>query len=316
MDAGVAVPPQLHPELAALLPQLVGFTAPPAREVGLERARARFSSLLAAGLAGAPAVPADDVALADGLTGRVYRPADTRGGTVVFLHGGGWTVGRVADYDGLARRLAVRLPAVVLSVEYRRAPEHPFPAAVEDAVAATRWALAHAAELGGDPRRVAVAGDSGGGNLAAVVCQQLRDAGGPQPAAQLLLYPNVARGADQPSVQAFGHLPFLTLADMGWYTRNYVPRGTDLGDPRISPAEGDLTGLPPALVVTAGADPLHDSGREFAAGLGAAGGRAEWLDLRDMPHGFAHLVALSPAADAALDRVLDRAAVLLHGSPG
>jgi acetyl esterase len=265
MDAGVALLPQLHPELAALLPQLVGFTAPPAREVGLERARARFSSLLAAGLAGAPAVPADDVALADGLTGRVYRPADTRGGTVVFLHGGGWTVGRVADYDGLARRLAVRLPAVVLSVEYRRAPEHPFPAAVEDAVAATRWALAHAAELGGDPPRVAVAGDSGGGNLAAVVCQQLRDAGGPQPAAQLLLYPNVARGADQPS--------------------------------RAAPTWA-----------------LHDSGREFAAGLGAAGGRAEWLDLRDMPHGFAHLVALSPAADAALDRVLDRAAVLLHGN--
>jgi acetyl esterase len=314
MDAGVAVPLQLHPELAALLPQLAEFTTPPAREVGLERARARFSSLLAAGLAGAPAVPADDVSLAAGLTGRVYRPADARGGTVVFLHGGGWTVGSVADYDGLARRLAVRLPAVVLSVEYRRAPEHPFPAAVEDAVTATRWALTHAAALGGDPRRVAVAGDSGGGNLAAVVSQQLRDAGGPQPAAQLLLYPNVARGADQPSVQAFGQLPFLTLADMGWYTRNYVPRGTDLGDPRISPAEGNLTGLPPALVVTAGADPLHDSGRDFAEGLGAAGGQAEWLHLPDMPHGFAHLVALSPAADAALDRVLDRAAVLLRGS--
>ena len=306
MDDGV--PPQLHPQLAALLP---GLPTAPAREVGLDAARGRFSELLTAGLAGAPEVEAEDVALDDGLTARVYRPAAARGATVVFLHGGGWTLGSVADYDGLARRLATGLSAVVLAVEHRRAPEHPFPAAVDDAVAGTRWALAHAAELGGDPRRVAVAGDSGGGNLAAVVCQQLRDAGGPQPVAQLLLYPNVSRGADQPSVQAFGHLPFLTLSDMGWYTRNYVPRGTDLGDPRISPAEGDLAGLPPALVVTAGADPLHDSGRAYAEALTAAGTRAEWLDLPDMPHGFAHLVALAPAAEVALAQALARAAVLL-----
>jgi acetyl esterase len=179
-------------------------------------------------------------------------------------------------------------------------------------VAATRWALAHAAELGGDPQRVAVAGDSGGGNLAAVACQQLRDTGGPQPAAQLLLYPNVARGADQPSVAEFGQLPFLALADMAWYTRQYVPRGTDLADPRISPAEGRLAGLPPALVVTAGVDALRDSGRAYAEAIRAAGGHAEQLELPDMPHGFAHLVALAPAAGAALEQVLDRAAALLH----
>lgn len=308
MDAVDAVPPQLHPELAALLPRLSALLSPPAREVGLDAARARFAALLGAGLAAGPDVPAEDVLLAEGLSGRVYRPAEPGGATVVFLHGGGWTLGSVGDYDGLARRVAAGLAAVVLSVEYRRAPEHPFPAAVQDAVAATRWALDHATELGGDPGRVAVAGDSGGGNLAAVACQQLRDAGGPQPAAQLLLYPNVARGADQASVREFGHLPFLTLADMGWYTRSYVPRGTDLGDPRISPAEGDLAGLPPALVVTAGVDPLRDSGRAHVEGLRAAGTPAELVELPDMPHGFAHLVALSPAADAALSRVLDRAA--------
>jgi acetyl esterase len=309
------VPGPLHPELAALLPRLSDLLSPPAREVGVDRARARFSALVTAGLAGAPAVAAEDVVLVDGLTGRVYRPADAGGATAVFLHGGGWTVGSVADYDGLARRLADRLPAVVVSVEYRRAPEHPFPSPVDDARAATRWALDHAARLGGDPGRVAVVGDSGGGNLAAVVCQQLRDAGGPQPAAQLLLYPNVARGADQPSVREFGQLPFLTLAEMGWYTRNYVPRGTDLGDPRISPAEGELAGLPPALVVTAGVDPLRDSGRAYAAALTAAGGTCRLLELPGQPHGFAHLVALSPAAEAALDRVLDAAALLLHGPP-
>jgi acetyl esterase len=312
MDDG-AVPPQLHPQLAALLPELAGLVSPSAREVGLDEARRRFSALLAAGLAGGPAVETADVVLPDGLTGRTYRPADPRGATVVLLHGGGWTVGDVADYDGLARRLADRLPAVVLSVEYRRAPEHPFPAAVEDAAAAVRWALVHAGELGGDRGRVAVAGDSGGGNLAAVVCQLLRDEHGPQPVAQLLLYPNVSRGADQPSARDFGHLPFLRLADMAWYTRQYVPRGTDLADPRISPAEGDLAGLPPALVVTAGVDALRDSGRDYAEAIRAAGGPVEWLDAPGMPHGFAHLVALAPAADAALDTVLARASVLVHG---
>ncbi|SDX75796.1 acetyl esterase [Modestobacter sp. DSM 44400] len=315
MDADGAVPPQLHPDLAALLPRLTSLMTPPAREAGLAEARRRFSALLSAGLAGAPDVETADVALGEGLTARTYRPADPRGATVVFLHGGGWTVGGVEDYDGLARRLADRLPAVVVSVEYRRAPEHPFPAAVEDAVAATRWALTHAAELGGEPGRVAVAGDSGGGNLAAVVCQLLRNAAGPQPAAQLLLYPNVARGAAQSSVREFGHLPFLTLADMAWYTRQYVPRGTDLADPRISPAEGDVAGLPPALVVTAGVDPLHDSGRAYAEAIHGSAGRVEWVDLPGMPHGFAHLVALAPAADAALAEVLARASQLLHGHP-
>lgn len=315
MDADAAVPPQLHPELADLLSRLDGLLTPSARAVGLEAARRRFSALLAQGLAGGPDVPGVDVDLGDGLRARAHRPEDPQGATVVFLHGGGWTVGSVDDYDGLARRLAARLPAVVLSVEYRRAPEHPFPAAVDDAVAATRWAVEHAAELGGDPRRVAVAGDIGGGNLAAVVCQQLRDAAGPRPAAQLLLYPNVARGADQPSVREFGRLPFLTLADMAWYTRQYVPSGVDLADPRISPAEGDLTGLPPALLVTAGVDALRDSGRDYAGAVGAAGGTVDWLDVPGMPHGFAHLVAVSPAADAALDQVLTRAATLLHG-PG
>jgi acetyl esterase len=313
MDA--VVPPQLHAQLRDLLLRLGALLVPPARAVGLEAARRRFSALLALGLAGGPEVATAEVDLGGGLTARTYRPADPHGATVVFLHGGGWTVGSVADYDGLARRLAARLPAVVLSVEYRRAPEHPFPAAVDDAGTATRWAIEHAAELGGDPRRVAVAGDSGGGNLAAVTCQQLRDAHGPQPAAQLLLYPNVARGADQPSVREFGHLPFLSLADMAWFTRQYVPAGVDLADPRISPAEGDVAGLPPALVVTAGVDPLRDSGRGYAEAIRAQHGPVEWLDVPDMPHGFAHLAALAPAADAALEQVLARASVLLHGRP-
>ena len=303
----------LDPQVRALLPTIEHLLLPPSREVGLEAARARFDELLRRGLAGAPDAEVTDLRVDGGPAGRVYRAGELSGAVVVLLHGGGWTVGDVAGYDGLARRMAAATGAVVLSVEYRRAPEHPFPAAVVDAVAATRWALEHAAELGGDPLRVAVSGDSGGGNLAAVVCQQLRDAGGPQPVAQLLLYPNTSRGADQPSVAAHGGSPFLGLADMAWFTRQYVPRGTDLGDPRISPAEGRLAGLPAALVVTAGVDPLHDSGVAYAHALQAAGVPVLHLDHPRLPHGFAHLVALSPPAAAALDEVLARVAGMLAG---
>ena len=304
----LAVPSALHPDLAALVPQLTG---PSPQEQPPAEARRRFAALLESGLAGAPEVAVEELDLRGGLSARCYTPTRPQGGTIVFFHGGGWTVGSVEAHDGLARRIADRTSAVVVSVEYRLAPEHRFPSAVADAVLATRWALAQERELGGNPRRVAVAGDSAGGNLAAVVCQQLRDARGAQPAAQLLLYPVVAGRADQPSAQEFGALPFLTLAEMGWYTRQYVPRGTG-SDPRLSPLDGDLAGLPPALVVTAGCDPLHDSGVAYAEGLRAAGSPAELLDLPDMPHGFAHLPALAPAAAAALDRVLDRATTLLQ----
>jgi acetyl esterase len=158
-----------------------------------------------------------------------------------------------------------------------------------------------------------VAGDSGGGNFAAVVSQELRDPAA-RPATQLLLYPNVARGADFPPVRDFGRLPFLGLADMAWYTRQYVPRGVDLGDPRISPLEGRLTGLPPALVVTAELDALRDSGRDYAEALRGAGSPVERIEAAGMPHGFAHLVALAPSADAALGEGLSRFRTLLHGA--
>ena len=291
----------LPPHLSALADRLAPLLAPPAREVGLEVARERFGQVLAAGLAGAPGTDVQTVELADGLVAERHTPPAPGGATVVFLHGGGWTVGTAGEYAGLAARLAVGLSAVVLAVEFRRAPEHPFPAAVSDAVAAVRWALAHA----DDPARVVVAGDSGGGNLAAVACRELRDAGGPQPAAQLLLYPSVGAGVDWPSVRAHGTSPFLGLTDMGWYTRNYVPRGHPLTDPRISPLEADdHAGLPPALVATAELDALRDSGRAYATALADAGVPVTGLDLTGVPHGFAHLVALDEACADALEQVL------------
>lgn len=291
----------LPPHLAGLADRLGPLLTPAAREVGLDAARARFAEVLALGLAGAPAVAVDTVELGEGLTAERHTPPAPGGATVVFLHGGGWTVGTARDYAGLAARLAAGLSAVVLAVEFRRAPEHPFPAAVDDAVTAVRWALQHAP----DPGRVVVAGDSGGGNLAAVACRELRDGGGPQPAAQLLLYPSVGAGVDWPSVAAWGGSPFLALADMGFYTRSYVPRGQTLTDSRISPLEAaDHAGLPAALVVTAEVDALRDSGRAYAAALADAGVPVTALDLPAVPHGFAHLVALDEACAGALEQVL------------
>ncbi|SDP42444.1 acetyl esterase [Klenkia soli] len=291
----------LPPHLAALADRLGPLLTPPAREVGLEQARARFGEVLARGLAGAPSVAVDRVQVGPGLVADRFAPEHPGGATVVFLHGGGWTVGTAGEYAGLAARLAVGLSAVVLAVEHRRAPEHPFPAAVEDAVAAVRWALAHAA----DPDRVVVAGDSGGGNLAAVACRELRGAGEQQPALQLLLYPSVGAGVQWPSVADWGRSPFLDLADMGWYTRNYLPQGVPLTDPRVSPLEDDdLAGLAPALVATAEVDALRDSGRAHAAALAGAGVPVTAVDLPGVPHGFAHLVALDPTCAAALEQVL------------
>ncbi len=310
------LPPALPAPLQALADRLAPLLAPTAREVGLDAARARFAEVLALGGAGAPEVATTTLDLGDGLTATCTRPAvgsgaTVGGATVLYCHGGGWTVGTAGEYAGLIARLAHGLGAVVVGVDYRRAPEHPFPAAVDDVVDALRWTLAHAAELGGDADRVVVAGDSGGGNLAAVACQLLRDAGGAQPAAQLLLYPSVAAGIDWPSVQAWGSSPFLPLADMGWFTRNYVPRGTALTDPRISPLEGQLAGLPPALVAVAQCDALHDSGLAYAEGMQAAGVPVEVVDCPEVPHGFAHLAALDPGCADALDRVLAAARPLL-----
>ncbi|MCW2583222.1 MAG: hypothetical protein JWQ53_2012 [Klenkia sp.] len=297
----------LPPSLQDLADRVGHLLVPAAREVGLGAARARFVELLDRGLAGAPEVESTQLDLGGGLTALCQRPARPGGAVLVFCHGGGWTLGTAGRYAGLTARLAVELDAVVVSLDFRRAPEHPFPAAVEDAVAGVRWVLEHATELGADPDRVVVAGDSGGGNLAAVACQQLRDAGGQQPAAQLLLYPSVAAGVDWPSVAAHGTSPFLALADMAWFTRGYVPRGTPLTDPRISPLEGELADLPPALVVTAELDALRDSGGAYAAALADAGVPVVRLDLAGVPHGFAHLVAVDEGCADAFEQVLTAA---------
>lgn len=221
---------------------------------------------------------------------RIYRPPQaTPEGTcptVVYFHGGGWVLCGLDSHDGAARALCREAGAVVISVDYRLAPEARFPAPVEDAGAAVRWAAAHIAELGGDTDALAVAGDSAGGNLAAAVTLAARDRGGPRIAFQLLIYPATDPLADTHSRRANGEGYFLTSRAMAWFGAQYFGPDGDYTHPYAAPLRADLSGLPPAHVVTAGCDPLCDEGRAYAERLRAAGGAASEAHFPGMFHGF------------------------------
>jgi acetyl esterase/lipase len=211
---------------------------------------------------------------ADGdLPYRLYRPAEPAEGpypVVVYFHGGGWVLGDLDSDDPLCRDLCARSGAIIVSVNYRHAPEARFPAAAEDAVAAVQWVAAHATELGGIPGQLAVAGWSAGGNLAAVACQQARDAGGPEICGQLLLAPVTDSDLTRPSYAENGDGYVLTRPLMEWFW-DYYADPADRGDLRAAPLHGRLDGLPPACIVTADFDPLRDEGVAYARALAAAG---------------------------------------------
>ncbi|MCV7194184.1 alpha/beta hydrolase [Mycolicibacterium brumae] len=220
---------------------------------------------------------------------RHYHPGDGElRALLVAYHGGGWTLGGLDGWDGFYRQICRESDVHVLSVDYRLAPEHPAPAAFEDAYAAYLWAVEHAAELGADPARVAVGGDSAGGNLAAVVAQAARDAGDPLPALQLLLYPITDQLATTRSRTLFGAGFLLTALDIAAFINYYLGASElDLEDPRVSPLRAaDLAGLPPALVVTAGFDPLRDEGEAYAERMREAGVAVDLRRYRPMIHGF------------------------------
>jgi acetyl esterase len=226
---------------------------------------------------------------------RHYRPATSDPAPlVVFYHGGGWAIGDLDTHDPLCRLTCRDAGVHVLSIDYRLAPEHPAPAAVEDAYAAFKWAYEHAAALGAIPGKVAVGGDSAGGNLAAVVSQLARDEGSPQPVLQWLLYPRTDFTAQTRSLSLFANGFLLTRADIDWFNAQYLgDSDIDAADPRVSPLLADsLSGLPPALIATAGFDPLRDEGDSYAAGLSAAGTHVDLRTLRSLTHGFASLFQL------------------------
>jgi acetyl esterase len=220
----------------------------------------------------------------------------------VFFHGGGWTVGDVDSYDPLCRALANKAQCSVLSVDYRLAPEHPFPAAVDDAYMATRWASEHAGDIGVDRSRIAVGGDSAGGNLAAVTAILARDRGGPSLVFQLLVYPATDQGSERPSWQQFGRGYLLELESIRYFQKKYLRHGRDYRDWRASPLlRKDLTGLPPALVITAGFDPLLDDCVAYVEHLRAARVEVEYHCFEGMVHGFLTLGRMFTAADEACD---------------
>lgn len=239
---------------------------------------------------------------------RVYRPLGTPIGIMHYIHGGGWCVGELATVDHTARRLCEGLSMVVVTSSYRLAPEHPFPAAFEDSLAAARWVQSNREELGGSQLPTVLAGDSAGGNLAAAIALIQRDTGEAPFDVQLLLYPAVDLRA---SAASFGSRlrnadPTLRADQMDSYVGDYTG-GTDLADPRISPlAAESVAAVPPAIIVVQSVDPLRDEGVAYADRLRDAGVRVELMEFENLTHGFVHFAQLVPAAAKATDDVMAR----------
>jgi len=245
-----------------------------------------------------------DIQLAGGagtIPGRLYRPArcGSNAPVLIFYHGGGFVIGSLNTHDDVCRALADRAECVVISVDYRLAPENPAPAATEDAIAVFRDIVARADEFDIDAARIALGGDSAGGNLATVVAQQTRN--DPTEACfQLLFYPVTDHAYDRESRRTFAEGFFLEQASIDWFKGHYIPADMDLKDLRISPIYGDVAGLPPALVVTGGFDPLRDEGETYAENMKAAGVTVELRRMPSMIHGFLNFAGAVHGADAAL----------------
>jgi len=304
----------LDPELAVLLDFLNDPGNPPLWEMDPPQARASFRTLCV-DLRDPALLPevagVEDTTIpgpAGDLPARIYRPeADGPLPTVLFFHGGGWVIGDLDTHDLACRTIATRSEAVVVSVDYRLAPEHRFPAAAEDALAAARWAVDRLPELGGNDI-LGVAGDSAGGNLSAVVAQELRE----HVRAQLLIYP----ATDVPGEYASRHDNaegyFLDTQTMAWFLGQYVDADADPLDPRLSPLHGELSGLAPAVVVVAELDPLRDEGKAYAEALRAAGVPVTLRQFDGLIHGFVDMGRHSKAAQAAVEEMCGLFRELVH----
>ena len=290
----------LAPEAQLLLSVLDRRREPPLETLSPADARAARRRLTAA-YAGKPVPVASVRDLdVDGIPARHYEPPEPGGPhpLLVYYHGGGFLYGDLDTHDGVCRILCRHAGAHVLAVDYRLAPEHPFPAAVDDARAALRWAYENAERLGADPGRIAVGGDSAGGNLAAVTSQLAARDGGPAPALQLLIYPATDFTVKRRSRGLFGEGFLLTDAEMDWFEDNYLGvERTNANDPRASPLlADDLSGLAPAFIVTAAFDPLRDEGEAYAEALKQAGTPATLRRFPGFIHGFINGAGVSRTA--------------------
>jgi acetyl esterase len=299
----------VDPQAETMLASIRQFRGPALTE--LDPATARAFSAARNFPVGPEAVVADhQIAGPGGTLGvRTYRPNGTAAGAqlggLVYLHGGGFVLGSVAGHDALCRQIAVRAGCVVASVEYRLAPEHKFPAAVEDAYAATCWVSEHAPRLGVDRAKLAIGGESAGGNLAAVAAAMARDAAGPPLIFQALLSPVMdLRSLDTLSYRANAEGYLLTRAMMAWFRDHYLESEAQRDDPRCSPlAAGDFAGLPATLVISAEYDPLRDEGAAYVQALAAAGVDARVSCYEGMIHSFTSLYPYLDRGRAALDEV-------------
>ncbi|MFF0296548.1 alpha/beta hydrolase [Kitasatospora sp. NPDC004614] len=282
----------LHPQAEAMRAQRAAAGTPPLYTRTLAEARAADLADIRAAAGNPEPVGSVEELTVDGPGGplplRVYRPeVDAQLPVLLYLFGGGWTLGSPDTSDAICRRLTNAVGCVTVSVGYRLAPEHPFPAAVHDVIAAAEWIAAHAAELGADAERIAVAGDSAGGNLAAALTLAARERGGPAIRHQLLVYPNTDHAADTPSVREHDDPLLFNRRSVAWYWGHYLADPADGANPLASPLRApSLAGLPPATVITAEYDPLRDEGEAYAEALRAAGVPVELRRYEGMPHGF------------------------------
>jgi acetyl esterase len=302
----------LDPQAKQLLDQMASMGTPPLQAMSVPEARAFMDSLAALGGDVEAVAHVDDRTVpgpAGDIPGRLYRPgSDGPLPLLVYFHGGGWVIGGLESYDRLCRSLANAAGCAILAVDYRLAPEHKFPAAVDDCYAATSWAVAQAAALGADGTRAAIGGDSAGGTLTAVVAQLARDRSGPGLRFQLLIYPATDVAYDTPSYRENATGYFLELDAMRWFYDHYLRNDADRADPRASPLRAaDLHGLPPALVITAEFDPLRDEGEAYAARLREAGVPVTLTRYDGMIHGF---FGLAPLLDQGKQAVAEAAAAL------
>jgi acetyl esterase/lipase len=298
----------LDPLVKGFLDQMAAVPGPKMWEVPASAAREVFAAMMQ--LVGPKDVPIGKVQnlTMPGPGGEIalrsYAPVAAKGEplpTLVFFHGGGYVIGNLETHDGLCRMLANESGARVIAVDYRMAPEHKFPAAVEDAYAAVNWIEDNAASLGVDANRIAVGGDSAGGGLAAVVSQMAKEKGDPKIVFQMLLFPVTQIGNETTSMREFGEGYFLEAETLKWFFKHYLPDDADRSDPRISPLVAkDVAGLPPAYVMLGGYDPLHDEGQAYADKLRAAGVKVTVADYPDLVHDFIYLQAVLPQAPEAV----------------
>jgi acetyl esterase len=302
----------LHPQARALLDLIAKSGIPPTHQLSPADARRYYRERRLFTQPDPPPLPEVRDLAADGPAGpiplRVYRPRTDAGPlpVLVYFHGGGWVIGDLDTHDVLCRQLALGAGCAVIAVDYRMGPEHRFPAAVDDCVAATRWVRANAAALGVDGSRLAIGGDSAGGNLAAVVAIAARDAGDPPIAFQLLIYPatDQRRGAPSHTTNAQGYL--LTADSMRYYHDHYIDDPRHDLDWRASPLLApDLSRLPPALVLVAGYDPLRDEGVQYAQRLTESGTRATLVSFERQIHGFVPMGRALDEANEALSMCAD-----------